>query len=193
MPSASVTGSQPDLAAFENYPAGRLLPAGTGDNHRSGGWVQPLRPVGPGSPDLIDRQPQRPPQNLVHGLQDRRPCIQAKNYGSNRSSRSETAHLCLGVRHHCSACIVNSIEFACSAALPAIFTHTLSLRDLPLLEYYGYRLLCVFFFMLDDLIIFSLAVLALDTNLGQRDAAHCRVFSGLVLIALGGVMVFSPE
>lgn len=91
------------------------------------------------------------------------------------------------------AFIVNSIEFACSAALPAIFTHTLALRNLPALEYYGYILLYDFFFMLDDMIIFSLAVLALDTSIGQRYAGHCRVVGGVVLIALGGVMVFRPE
>ncbi|MDP3480032.1 MAG: hypothetical protein Q8R88_09685, partial [Desulfoprunum sp.] len=39
------------------------------------------------------------------------------------------------------AFIVNSIEFACSAALPAIFTHTLSLRNLSVLEYYWYILI----------------------------------------------------
>ncbi len=91
------------------------------------------------------------------------------------------------------AFIVNSIEFACSAALPAIFTHTLTLRNLPTLEYYGYILLYDFFFMLDDLIIFSLAVLALDTSIGQRYAGHCRIVGGVVLILLGGVMVFQPE
>jgi len=91
------------------------------------------------------------------------------------------------------AFIVNSIEFACSAALPAIFTHTLTLRHLPTIEYYGYILLYDFFFMLDDLIIFSLAVLALDTSIGQRYAGHCRIVGGVVLIALGGVMVFQPE
>lgn len=91
------------------------------------------------------------------------------------------------------AFIVNSIEFACSAALPAIFTHTLALRNLPALEYYAYILLYDFFFMLDDLLIFSLAVLALDTSIGQRYAGHCRVVGGVVLIALGGVMVFRPE
>ena len=90
------------------------------------------------------------------------------------------------------AFIVNSIEFACSAALPAIFTHTLALRDLPTLEYYGYILLYDFFFMLDDLVIFSLAVLALDTSIGQRYAGHCRLVGGVVLVALGGVMVFWP-
>ncbi len=91
------------------------------------------------------------------------------------------------------AFIVNSIEFACSAALPAIFTHTLTLHNLPTLEYYGYILLYDFFFMLDDLIIFSLAVLALDTSIGQRYAGHCRIVGGVVLILLGGVMVFQPE
>jgi len=90
------------------------------------------------------------------------------------------------------AFIVNSIEFACSAALPAIFTHTLALRELPTLEYYGYILLYDFFFMLDDLVIFSLAVLALDTSIGQRYAGHCRLVGGVVLVALGGVMVFWP-
>lgn len=91
------------------------------------------------------------------------------------------------------AFIVNSIEFACSAALPAIFTHTLSLQNLPRFEYYGYLLLYDFFFMLDDLIIFSLAVLALDTSLGQRYAGHCRIIGSLVLIGLGVMMVFQPE
>jgi len=91
------------------------------------------------------------------------------------------------------AFIVNSIEFACSAALPAIFTHTLALRHLPTLHYYGYILLYDLFFMLDDLIIFSLAALALDTSLGQRYAKHCKLLGGLVLVALGALMVFMPE
>lgn len=91
------------------------------------------------------------------------------------------------------AFIINSIEFACSAALPAIFTHTLTLRHLPSIEYYGYILIYDFFFMLDDLIIFSLAVLALDTTIGTRYAKHCRIIGGVVLVVLGLIMVFRPE
>jgi hypothetical protein len=91
------------------------------------------------------------------------------------------------------AFIVNSIEFACSAALPAIFTHTLALRQLPMLEYYWYILLYDVFFMLDDLAIFSLAVLALNTSVGNRYARHCRIVGGVILVILGGVMVFRPE
>src|SRR5690606_18816147 len=33
---------------------------------------------------------------------------------------------------------VNAVEFICSAALPAIYTHVLSLTDLPASQYYGY-------------------------------------------------------
>ena len=91
------------------------------------------------------------------------------------------------------AFIVNSIEFACSAALPAIFTHILSLRNLPTFEYYGYILLYDLFFMLDDLVIFGLAVLALNTTVGTRYAGYCKIIGGLVLVALGGIMVFWPE
>lgn len=91
------------------------------------------------------------------------------------------------------ALVVNSIEFACSAGLPALFTHTLALRNLPLLQYYGYLLLYDLFFMLDDLIVFSLAVLALDTGIGQRYARHCRIVCGVVLIVLGTIMVVRPD
>ncbi|MBA3013470.1 MAG: hypothetical protein KKD63_05175 [Proteobacteria bacterium] len=90
------------------------------------------------------------------------------------------------------AFIINSIEFACSAALPAIYTHTLALRNLPPLLYYGYILVYDFFFMLDDLIIFSMAVLALDAGIGHRYAKYCKIIGGIVLLLLGGVMVFQP-
>jgi hypothetical protein len=49
---------------------------------------------------------------------------------------------------------VNAVEFVCSAAIPAVFTQVLSLASLSTFQYYGYILLYVFFFMLDDLIIF---------------------------------------
>ncbi len=88
---------------------------------------------------------------------------------------------------------VNTIEFACSAGLPAIFTHTLALRALPLVDYYGYILLYDLFFMLDDLIIFTLAALAVATNVGLRYARHCKLLGGIILIPLGLIMLFRPE
>ena len=91
------------------------------------------------------------------------------------------------------AFVINSIEFACSAALPAIYTHILSLHHLATLRYYGYILLYVFFFMLDDLIIFTLAILALESRVGQRYAGYCKGVGGILLLVLGVIMVFWPE
>ncbi|MGV1099716.1 hypothetical protein ACUUL3_09965 [Thiovibrio sp. JS02] len=91
------------------------------------------------------------------------------------------------------AFLVNSIEFACSAALPAIFTHALSLRELPTLSYYGYILLYDFFFMLDDLIIFTLAAVALETTMGSGYARYGKLIGGVVLVGLGLTMLFAPD
>jgi len=88
---------------------------------------------------------------------------------------------------------VNAIEFACSAGLPAIFTQVLALHQLSAGRYYGYILLYDLCFMLDDLVIFSLAALALDTNLGHRYVRQGKLVGGVVLIGLGWLLLFAPE
>jgi hypothetical protein len=80
---------------------------------------------------------------------------------------------------------VNSIEFVCSAAIPAIYTHILSLASLTTFQYYGYILLYVFFFMLDDLVIFGTAAFALSSNLGERYSKYFRPVGATILIILG--------
>src|SRR5690606_11154953 len=49
---------------------------------------------------------------------------------------------------------VNLVELICSAGLPAVFTQVLTLSNLPIWQYYLYILVYIFFFMLDDIIIF---------------------------------------
>jgi len=87
------------------------------------------------------------------------------------------------------AFLVNSIEFVCSAAIPAIFTHVLSLASLTTFQYYGYILLYVLFFMLDDLIIFGSAAIALTSNLGERYAKYFRPVGATILIILGVLLL----
>ncbi len=93
----------------------------------------------------------------------------------------------------CLAFLVNTIEFACSAALPAIFTHALALHQLPRLAYYGYILLYDLFFMLDDLIIFTLAAITLQTTMGSGYAKYGKLLGGVVLVLLGLTMLLAPE
>jgi len=80
---------------------------------------------------------------------------------------------------------VNAIEFVCSAALPAIYTHMLALTDLSTSAYYGYIALYVIFFMLDDLVIFGFAAFAFEKVLDTRYAAFSRGAGGVILIGLG--------
>jgi thiol-disulfide isomerase/thioredoxin len=80
---------------------------------------------------------------------------------------------------------VNAVEFVCSAAVPAVFTRVLSLASLTTFQYYGYILLYVFFFMLDDLVIFGTAAFALTSSLGDRYAKYTRPVGATILIILG--------
>lgn len=80
---------------------------------------------------------------------------------------------------------VNAIEFVCSAALPAIYTHILALTDLSTGAYYAYIALYVLFFMLDDLFIFAFAAFAVQRFIDTRYAAISRGLGGAILLGLG--------
>jgi hypothetical protein len=84
---------------------------------------------------------------------------------------------------------VNAVEFVCSAAIPAVFTQVLSLADLSTLQYYAYILLYVFFFMLDDLVIFATAAFALTSRMGDRYAKYSRPVGASILIILGFLLL----
>ena len=84
---------------------------------------------------------------------------------------------------------VNSVEFVCSAAIPAVFTQVLSLAGLSTFQYYGYILLYDVFFMLDDLIIFGTAAFALTSRLGDRYAKYSRPVGATILIILGVLLL----
>jgi hypothetical protein len=88
---------------------------------------------------------------------------------------------------------VNAIEFVCSAAIPAVFTQVLSLAGLTTFQYYGYILLYVFFFMLNNLVIFGAAAFALTSNLGVRYAKYARPIGAAILIVLGALLLFAPD
>jgi len=91
------------------------------------------------------------------------------------------------------AFVVNSIEFVCSSAIPAVFTQVLALSNISTLEHYGYILLYDLFFMLDDAIIFSMAVFAISSGMGEKYAAYCKVIGGGLLVLLGIMLLFAPN
>ncbi|NYZ76185.1 hypothetical protein H0N98_02955 [Candidatus Micrarchaeota archaeon] len=89
---------------------------------------------------------------------------------------------------------VNTIEFACSAGFPATFTRILALNKLPALEYYFYILIYIFFYMLDDMILFSVAALTLSsTDFSAKYGKFSQLIGGVVLLVLGLLLIFMPS
>jgi hypothetical protein len=88
---------------------------------------------------------------------------------------------------------VNLVELVCSAGLPAIFTRVLTLSDLPLWQYYAYLLLYIFFFMIDDLIIFFTAMITLHaTGIEGKYARFSNLIGGIIIFLLGFLLIFKP-
>lgn len=88
---------------------------------------------------------------------------------------------------------VNLIELVCSAGLPAIYTQTLSLAHLSPLVYYSYLLLYIFIFMLDDLLVFIIAMTTLQiSGISAKYSRWSNFIGGLVILVLGILLIFKP-
>lgn len=89
---------------------------------------------------------------------------------------------------------VNLVELLCSAGFPAIFTQILALNKLPSIQYYLYILLYVFFFMLDDMIIFAIAMKTLEsTGISTKYAKYSHLIGGLLMVTIGALLIIKPE
>lgn len=91
------------------------------------------------------------------------------------------------------AFFVNAIEFVCSSAIPAVFTQVLALNNISLFERYAYIALYDFFYMLDDMMIFGLAVFAVSRAVGEKYAVYNKLVGGALLSLLGMAMLFAPH
>ncbi|OGF21357.1 hypothetical protein A2Y83_02535, partial [Candidatus Falkowbacteria bacterium RBG_13_39_14] len=88
---------------------------------------------------------------------------------------------------------VNLVELICSAGLPAVYTKVLSLANMPVWKYYLYLLLYIFFFMLDDLIIFVIAMATLEmTGISAKYGRISRLIGGIIMLLIGILLIFRP-
>ena len=89
---------------------------------------------------------------------------------------------------------VNLVEAICSAGIPAIYTQILSLNNLGKLEYYLYILLYIFFFMLDDLVVFFIAMITLRITGGTtKYSKWSNLIGGALMLIIGLLLIFKPE
>ncbi|HHT38770.1 MAG TPA: hypothetical protein GXZ95_05140 [Mollicutes bacterium] len=92
------------------------------------------------------------------------------------------------------AITVNFIELSCSAGLPVIFTSILAMNNLSLFEYSFYIFLYILFFLLDDLIVFIIAMISLKlTGISNKYVKYSHLIGGIIMLAIGLLMIFKPE
>jgi len=89
---------------------------------------------------------------------------------------------------------VNLVELACSAGFPAIFTQVLALNEMPIWKKYMYMVGYIFFYMLDDLLVFFIAMSTLKSKVfGTKYAKYTNLVGGLLILILGLLLIFKPE
>lgn len=92
------------------------------------------------------------------------------------------------------AFLVNLVELICSAGLPAVYTQVLALSDLAKWQYYLYILLYIFFFMLDDLFVFFIAMVTLQmTGITTKYSRWSHLIGGVLMLIIGLLLIFKPE
>jgi hypothetical protein len=90
---------------------------------------------------------------------------------------------------------VNIIEFACSIGIPQAYTKILELNALAFLERQWYILLFTLGYMLDDVVVFGLAIWGygkLHAH-GQKYAQLSLLIGGILMLCLGILLVGAPE
>jgi len=89
---------------------------------------------------------------------------------------------------------VNIIEFACSVGIPQAFTKILELNQLGFLETQGYTFLYILFYMLDDFVVFGLALWGFNKiHAAEKYSRLSMLIGGVLMIILGALLVFAPN
>lgn len=89
---------------------------------------------------------------------------------------------------------VNLVEIVCSAGLPAVYTNLLSTIKLSTFKYYSYLLLYVLIFMLDDLLIFFLAIKTFEVSgISKKYTKMSGIVGGLIIFIIGIILIVKPE
>ena len=89
---------------------------------------------------------------------------------------------------------VNMVELACSAGFPAVFGEVLVANDVKGVSRIIYLLLYVFFYMLDDLVVFTIAVSTLSiAGMTTKYNKIIKLIGGIIMVIMGFLLIFKYE
>lgn len=89
---------------------------------------------------------------------------------------------------------VNLVELICSAGLPAVYTQILALSNLAKWQYFLYIFVYIFFFMLDDMLVFIIAMVTLQaTGITTKYVRVSHLIGGVLMLIIGALLILRPE
>lgn len=92
------------------------------------------------------------------------------------------------------AFVANLYELLCTSGLPLVYTRVLTLRQLSPGEYYGYLALYNLVYITPlFLIVVGFSLTLSSRKLTEYQGRVLKLVSGLMMLALGGILVVAPE
>lgn len=89
---------------------------------------------------------------------------------------------------------VNLIELLCSLGLPVMFTQILAYNNVTGIKNILYIILYIIFFLIDDLIVFFVAMKTLKiTAISNKYSKYSHLIGGLIMLIIGILMLVKPE
>ena len=89
---------------------------------------------------------------------------------------------------------VNLVELACSAGFPAVFIEILNVNNFSNIQDTIYILIYILFFLLDDLVIFIVAMTTLKlTGISTKYNKASHLVGGILMILMGMLLIFKPD
>jgi len=92
------------------------------------------------------------------------------------------------------AASVNLVELACSAGFPTIFVSMLELNGISGIGSILYLLLYIVFFLIDDIVIFVIAMTTLKiSGITTKYNRMSHLIGGIIMVIIGLLLIFKPE
>ncbi len=89
---------------------------------------------------------------------------------------------------------VNIIELLCSLGLPVMFSEILTINEVGNAMKIVYSLIYVLFFLIDDIIIFIIAMKTLEIKaISNKYAKYSHLIGGIIMLIIGFLMIYKPE
>lgn len=89
---------------------------------------------------------------------------------------------------------VNIIELLCSLGLPVMFTQILTINELSKTSQIIYSIIYVIFFLIDDIIVFFIAMKTLEIKaISNKFGKYSHLIGGIIMLIIGFLMLYKPE